>query len=126
MDLSVKNYSQSFGSIMPSKIINNNGALSVKSAAGKVIQVLEDKPNYLFQSHKKVIQYPVLIDGKPELYNVRYNVSQHHIHGVGLEIQNAKKSDYKFISAREIAKDLDKKAEMDEKRANGVKVFYRA
>ena len=128
MDFSIKNLSQtSFGCIVPSKIVSGkNGKMFVESGAGKVIEIMNSKPEYLIYSGKKVIQYPVVIDGVPQYYNVKYWNSQHHSKGVGIEILNSNENNYQAISAREIAKDLDRKADIADKKANGINVFYQA
>lgn len=106
--------------------VSNKGSITLKTIKGKIIEVLSGKPYYVHNSEKKMIAYPVMIDGKPQDYVIKYPVSQNAYKRVGSEILDTKPEDMQFLSAREIARDIDKKAEVAQKRENGINVFYHA
>lgn len=122
MDLTVNGFSQSFGIKMRSYVSNLKAAvnISVKDySTGIIYNVLPKKPEYMYASEKKIIQYPVLVNGVETVYNVKYPYSQNHINRIGGEMAQKKGLDLQLISVREIARDIVKKAQKAQK-ANPV------
>ena len=98
----------------------------VSPFGGNVYEILNTKPAYAANSYRKIIEYPVRINGKEGIYSIKYRASQNNINGVGFEILNTPASDLKYLSAREIAKNLDNKWQIAQKIKQGVNVFYNA
>ena len=120
----ISEFVENFRNFQSDITVSNKGTITLKTIKGKIIEVLTGKPQYVHNSEKKMIAYPVMIDGKPQDYIVRYPVSQNAFKRVGPEILSTKPEDMQFLSAREIAKDIDKKSEIAQKRENGINVFY--
>lgn len=105
--------------------VSNRGTIILKTIKGKIIEILSGKPEYVHNSEKKMLAYPVIIDGKPQSYIVKYPFSQNAFNRVGLEIIETNLEDMQFLSAREVAKDIDKKMEIADKLEHGINVFHR-
>lgn len=114
MNLKVNAFNQSFGNRIPltSSKAQKAASIMVKdNISGIVYSVLPSRPQYMYASQKKVIQYPVLVNGVDTVYNVRYPYPQNYIGRVGVEMSDKKGLDLQLLSAREIAKDIANKQE---------------
>lgn len=114
MDLKVNVFNQSFGNkvqyLLPKA--KKTATIMVKdNLSGVVYHVLPEKPQYMYASQKKVIQYPVLVNGADTVYSIRYPYPQNHINRIGGEISDKQGIDLQLLSAREIAKDLASRQE---------------
>lgn len=113
MDLKVNGFNQSFGIKMKPSISKFEAAadISVKDRlTGIVYNVLPKKPEYMYASEKKIIQYPVMVNGVESFYNVKYPYAQNQINRVGFEMTQKEGLDLQLMSAREIYKDITQKA----------------
>ena len=113
MDLKVNGFNQSFGIKMKPSISKFEAAadISVKDRlTGIVYNVLPKKPEYMYASEKKIIQYPVMVNGVESFYNVKYPYAQNQINRVGFEMTQKEGLDLQLMSAREIYKDIAQKA----------------
>lgn len=113
MDLKVNSYGQSFGAgripFKPSKIEEAANLMIKDDITGVIYHILPNKPQYMYASEKKIIQFPVMVNGVETVYNVRYPYAQNHIDRVGVEMTMKKGLDLQLMSAREIAKDIASK-----------------
>lgn len=95
---------QSFGGSIPGG--KSASIMIADNAKGIIYKILPQRPQYMYASHKKIIQYPVNVNGVDTVYNVRYPYPQNHINRIGGELMDKEGIDLQLLSAREIAKDI--------------------
>lgn len=92
-------------------VIEHDSKVIVKNPkTGLVYEVMPFKPQYGYNSGYRIIEYPVIVNGKFSTYPIHYQFPQNHISRVGGEMAAKNSREIQLISAREIAKDIEKNA----------------
>ena len=92
-------------------IEHENKVLVKNSKTGLVYEILPFKPKYGYNSGYKIIEYPVMVNGKFSTYPIHYQYPQNNINRVGGELAAKETREIQLISAREIAKNIEKNAD---------------